>query len=89
MDQTPRKIADSFVETEIDDEVVVLRLADGDIFSLVGTSLDVWKSIDGQKSAADIAAGLSKLHDAPADTVADDVAGFIAELQDAGFVDWA
>ena len=89
MDQTPRKIADSFVETEIDDEVVVLRLADGDIFSLVGTSLEVWKSIDGQKSTADIAAELSKLHDAPADTVADDVAGFIGELKDAGFVDWA
>ena len=53
MDQTPRKIADSFVETEIDDEVVVLRLADGDIFSLVGTSLEVWKSIDGQKSTAE------------------------------------
>jgi len=89
MDQTPRKIADSFVETEIDDEVVVLRLADGDIFSLVGTSLEVWKSIDGRKSAADIAAELSKLHDATVDTVADDVAGFIAELKDAGFVDWA
>ena len=89
MEHTPKKIADGFVETEIDDEIVVLRLADGDIFSLVGTSREVWKCIDGHKSAAAIATELSERHGAPSDTVADDVAGFIAELKDAGLVDWA
>jgi len=89
MERTPRKIADRFVETQIDDEVIVLRLSDGDIFSLVGTSREVWDCIDGQKTAAAIASELSARHAAAADTVADDVAGFIAELKDAGFVDWA
>ena len=88
MQGAPRKIAERYVETEIDDEVVVLRISDGDIFSLVGTSREVWKCIDGQKSADAIAAELSERHGAPADTVANDVAGFIAELKDAGFVDW-
>ena len=88
MERTPRKIADRFVETQIDDEVVVLRLSDGDIFSLVGTSREVWNCIDGQKTEAAIASELSERHGAAADTVAGDVAGFIAELKDAGFIDW-
>lgn len=89
MAEVPKKIADSFVATEVDDEVVVLRLADGDIFSMAGTSREIWDRIDGRSSCDAIADALSALHGVARDTVAEDVAGFVAELRDEGLVDLA
>jgi hypothetical protein len=85
----PKKIVDSYVETEIDEEIVVLRLSDGDIFSMVGTSREVWRCIDGERTAAAIAGELAQRHGATDDVVAADVDGFIAELCDAGLVELA
>jgi len=87
MDQTPTKIPDRFVDTEIDDEVVVMRLSDGDMFSLVGTSREIWNCIDGQRTVAAIVADLAGKHQAPRETVAADVARFVEELRDAELVE--
>ena len=86
MQGTPRKIDDSFVATEIDDEVILLRLRDGEIFSLQGTSREIWQCIDGARNVGSIADELAARHDAIRDTVASDVATFIAELSDEGLV---
>jgi pyrroloquinoline quinone biosynthesis protein D len=86
MQGTPRKIADSYVATEIDDEVILLRLRDGEIFSLQGTSREIWACIDGVRTVGGIAKELSRRHTASHDTIADDVAEFIAELSDEGLV---
>jgi hypothetical protein len=83
---TPRKIDDSFVATDIDDEVILLRLRDGEIFSLQGTSREIWACIDGIRTVAGIADELAGRHDGPGETIADDVAEFIAELRDEGLV---
>jgi len=75
-----------FVETEIDDEVVLMDLASGDFFSLAGTSLDVWRLIDGTRSEAQIVAELAADYGEPAERVAADVTAFLGELRTAGLL---
>ncbi|HYD23194.1 MAG TPA: PqqD family protein [Croceibacterium sp.] len=86
---TPRKIAARFIETEIDDEIVVLRLSDADVFSLLGTSREIWACIDGVRSLAAIIDALADRHGMARERVAADVERFVAELCDAGFVELA
>jgi len=75
-----------FVETEIDDEVVLMDVESGTFFSLAGTSLAVWRLIDGSRGEGEIAAALAADYDAPVEQVAADVAAFLAELREAGLV---
>ena len=81
------KAQGKFVETEIDDEVVLMDLESGNFFSLAGTSLAVWQAIDGERSANEIAALLAEEYDQPLDLVLSDVTDFLGELRDAGLVD--
>ena len=81
------KAQGKFVETEIDDEVVLMDLESGNFFSLAGTSLAVWQAIDGERSEDEIAALLAEEYDQPLDQVLSDVTDFLGELRDAGLVD--
>ncbi|MGC1271861.1 MAG: PqqD family protein [Croceibacterium sp.] len=85
-DCIPQKFPDRYVETAIDDEVVVMRLSDGDMYSLEGTARDIWNSVDGQRSIARIAADLAKRHDHDPAQVTADVQVFVAELGAAGLL---
>lgn len=84
---TISKQAGTFVETEIDDEVVLMDLATGNFFSLAGTSLDVWRLVDGTRSADEIAASLAEDYGTPVDVVGPDVAAFLEELRAAGLIE--
>lgn len=76
-----------FVETAIDDEIVVMHLDSGDFFSLTGTARAIWTAIDGQRDEAAICAALAEVYpDAPEDELAADVAGFVERLRAAGFL---
>ena len=75
-----------FVETAIEDEVVVMRLADGDFFSMEGTARAIWRLIDGTRDRDAILAALREAYDAPADTLAAELDGFLAELREAGLI---
>lgn len=76
----PGKNTANFVETEIDDEAVLMNIATGDFFSLSGTALAIWKLIDGQRTVPAIAAELAAVFAAPQDEVMRDVEAFVAEL---------
>ena len=45
-----------FVETVIDDEIVVMQLDSGDFFSLSGSARAIWEAIDGTRDEAAICA---------------------------------
>jgi hypothetical protein len=64
-----------------------MRLSDGDMFSLVGTSREIWNCIDGQRTMAAIVDELAGRHQAAKETVAGDVARFVDELRDAELVE--
>lgn len=88
-DGIPYKFPDRFVETAIDDEVVVMRLSDGDMFSLEETAREIWDSLDGQRSISTIATDLAARHDADPAQISADVLAFVAELGAAGLLSLA
>ncbi|WP_374420901.1 PqqD family protein [Novosphingobium arvoryzae] len=81
------KCPDRFVETEIDDEIVVMDLESGNFFSLKDTALDIWRLVDGTRSSADIAAELANDYDVAESELADDVAAFLDEALTAGLLE--
>lgn len=76
----------NYVETEIDEETVLMRLSDGDFFALDGTGRAIWQAIDGTRGRAEILALLAERFDAPAEMLAADVDRFLADLAGAGLV---
>lgn len=76
----------AFVETEIDDEKVLMSLADGRFFSLKDTGLAIWDAIDGLRDRAQIAAHLAREYDLSEDFVRADIDEFLATLGGAGLI---
>jgi len=80
------KIEGSFVETEVDEEIVLMRISDGDFFSLEGTALAIWQAIDGARDRAQIVGHLAAEFEAPAQAIEADTNAFLDELVAAGLV---
>lgn len=80
------KCTDRFIETEIDDEAVLMDLDSGDFFSLAGTGLAIWQLIDGKHDRKAIIAALAAEYGADSAEVSKDVDRFSAELVELGFL---
>ena len=80
------KQVDKFTEAEIDDEIVVMRLDNGDFFSLSGTAADIWRLIDGSHDRTALLASLAGEYEANESELAGDVDEFLARLSDLGLV---
>lgn len=81
-----RKCDGAFVETDIDDEKVVLNLETGEFFSLSGTGRQIWSMLGTTKDRTGLIAALAKEYGARDDRIAADLDLFLAELQTAGLV---
>lgn len=81
------KRAEAFSQTAIDDEIVLLTLADGTFFSLRGTGAAIWDLIDGDRDRDALIAALAQAHGVAAAAIASDVDAFLADLAAAGFLD--
>jgi hypothetical protein len=77
----------AFSETAIDDEVALLNLKDGTFFSLTGSAAAIWPLIDGTRDRAALLAELARVYDADAAEIAPDLDAFLAQLNEAGFLD--
>ena len=82
----PRKLAANFVETRVDDEILIVDLDGGELLSLDGTARAVWELIDGERSVTDIVAALGEAYDAEQAVLARDVDALLAELEKAALV---
>jgi hypothetical protein len=80
------KCPDRFVETEIDDEVVLMDLESADFFSLTGPAFDVWQLVDGTRDKAAIVSTLAAEYGETPEAIAPDVDAFLAEMVGAGFL---
>ncbi|MBS7669492.1 PqqD family protein [Croceicoccus gelatinilyticus] len=80
------KCEGSFVETEVDGEVVLMNVESGLFYSLEGTGLAIWQAIDGTRDEADIVALLSPRFDESEAQIAEHVSQFVATLAGAGLV---
>lgn len=76
----------NFVETEIDDEAVVMSLDGGEFFSLKDSALAIWQAIDGTRTRDDVIALLAADYDVAPSAIADDVDAFLAQVRAAGLI---
>ena len=74
------------VETEIDDELVVMDIETGDFLSLVGSAREIWGLIDGTTDRAAILDTLDEAYSAPRNQLANDLDAFCAQLREAGLI---
>lgn len=81
------KRPERFVETDIDDEVVVMDLDSGNFFSLKDTALEIWRLVDGSRTSADIVAEIAAAYDLAESELAADIAAFLDQAQAAGLLE--
>jgi len=75
------KRIDAFSETELDDEIVVMKLDSGEFFSLTGSGAAIWRLIDGARDRDALVAALCDEFAGETKEIADDVDAFLDELR--------
>lgn len=80
------KQAGRFAETDIDEEIVVMRFDNGEIFSLSGTAAATWRLIDGTRDRGALLAALAEEFDDGGGSIAADVDEFLARLRELGLL---
>jgi hypothetical protein len=80
------KRTDRFTETDIDDEIVVMRLDNGEFFSLSGTGADIWRLIDGSRDRSAVVAALAAEFEGDPASIEADVDAFLVELEGTGLL---
>jgi len=83
---TLSKQPDRFSETDIDDEIVVMRLDNGEFFSLSGTAAATWRLIDGTRDRASLLAALAGQYGTDEVEITTDVDKFLAQLNELGLI---
>ena len=81
-----RKCTENFIATVVDDEVLIVDLDGGELFSLSGTARAVWDAIDGQHDEAAIAEAMAMSHEGDPQTILADVQALIADLETSALV---
>ena len=82
----PRKITANYVETEIDDEILLVDLDGGELFSLSGTAREIWRLIDGKRALDEIADTVARDYSVEEKQLQRDIERFVAQLRDAALV---
>lgn len=77
-------IAPGVISRESEGELVVVLPEQGKFVILNGTGADVFRSVDGQRSLAKIAAALSERYNVPLEQTQSDVLAFAQKLLDRG-----
>ena len=79
----PRKITENFIATSVDDEVVLIDMAGGELFSLKGTARAIWEAIDGKRGLEDIGRLMEREYDVQSGDALAGVGSLVAELKSA------
>jgi len=74
------KLVGRFTETGVDDEIIVMRLDNGEFFALSGTAAVVWRLIDGQRDRSALLAELAAQFAADEDQIEADVDELLGRL---------
>jgi pyrroloquinoline quinone biosynthesis protein D len=76
-----------FTETGVDDEIIVMRLDNGEFFALSGTAAAAWRLIDGKRDRAALVAQLAAEFAADESRIAADVDELLKRLKDSRLID--
>ena len=80
------KLSQNFVATRVDDEVLIVDLDGGELFSLSGTARSVWEAIDGTRTEREIADRMTREHEGDAGVIAADVTALVHQLKAAALL---
>ena len=80
------KLSDRLTETDIDSEIVIMRIDNGEFFALAGTAAVIWRLIDGRRNREDLLAALSDEFSGDRDRIAAEVDEFLARLRETGLL---
>ena len=81
------KLTDRFTETTVEDEIVIMRLDNGEFFSLTNTAAAVWRLIDGRRDCQAVLGALATQYSANEAEIAEDVDELIAKLRKTGILE--
>ena len=84
-----RKLTEHFIATRVDDEILIVDLDGGELFSLLGTAQAIWDAIDGRRDAAAIADLMAERFTGDRDTIAVEAAELLHALEKAKLVESA
>ncbi|MXO86053.1 PqqD family peptide modification chaperone [Altererythrobacter aurantiacus] len=82
-----KKRDDRYIATEVDDELILLDMEGGELFSLTGTGREIWVAIDGTRDADAITAEVAGGYNGDKDAIESDVRTFLKELGAVGLVE--
>jgi hypothetical protein len=80
------KLSNRLTESEMNDEVVIMRVDNGEFFSLAETAATIWRMIDGKRDRAELAAAVASELALRESEIQADVDEFVIELAEAGLV---
>ncbi len=72
---------------ELEGEMVLLNLENGDYVALNDAGMEIWKLLEGKKSAEELARELEEAYSIPAATALKDTLAFLGNLQSKGFIE--
>lgn len=77
---------DRFTEASIDEEIVIMRLDNGEFFSLSGTAAAIWRLIDGTLDQPALVTAAAREFAADESEIARDVDEFLLQLKETGLL---
>ena len=81
-----RKALGQFVETDIDDEVIIMRRDNGKLLTLPGTAAAIWRLIDGKRDRNALVRALADAFATEGDAIESDVDEFLLQLRETGLL---
>lgn len=81
-----RKATDTFAETVLDDETVLMHTGSGKFFNLTGTAHVVWSLIDGTTGTDALCQQLISRFEIAPDQCRADLERFLSQMKSAGFI---
>ena len=81
-----RKRSDAFTEADVGDEIILMRLDNGELLSLTETGAAVWRMIDGSRDRAALIAALRKQYVGSTEDIGRDVDQLMDLLNEAGLI---
>ena len=81
------KRPERYTETAIDDEIVLMRLDNGEFYSLSGTAAAAWRLIDGSRDRHALLEALTHQFVGDEEGIAADLDEFLLELEGAALID--
>lgn len=75
------KLPERFTETDVDDEIIIMRLDNGELLTLAGTAADVWRLIDGRRDRTALLSALAEQFPGDEQRIAAEIDEFLLRLK--------